>query len=139
MLFYNGKLTVFVLLIKFKRFVKHHNFQRTDMQIDFKILKEKNGRDVDVVRSITLDSFSQKAYKLLLKKGYPLPSFRTLQRWFMKVDIAKGILKIWSETLKMGMKQKNCVLSFDEMKIKRKYCYDKNLRVILSCLQTMYK
>lgn len=91
--------------------------------------KRQNFTEADIAQSITLYSTSSKAYRLLRKKHFPLPSVRTLQRWAQKLDMSTGILKpvvkILSAANQMSETEKLCVLSFDEMKSKKKYCYDK--------------
>lgn len=101
------------------------------MRVDFeqKSSVKKRWTEADIASSITLYSTSAKAYKLLRKKQFPLPSIRTLQRWAERLDISSGILqpavKLLSATSQMSNIQKLCVLSFDEMKVKKRYCYDK--------------
>jgi len=56
--------------------------------------KRLNWTEKDIARSITLYSASAKAYKLLRKKMFPLPSVRTLQWWAKKIEISPGILKL---------------------------------------------
>lgn len=99
------------------------------------INKLKNGltkqkwTENDIAHSITLYSASAKGYKLLKKKNFPLPAIRTLQDWAQKIEISPGILKpvvkILAATKQMSEMEKICVLSFDEMKIRKSYCYDK--------------
>lgn len=99
------------------------------------INKLKNGArkqkwsENDIAHSITLYSASAKGYKLLKKNNFPLPAIRTLQDWAQKIEISPGILKpvvkILAATKQMSEMEKICVLSFDEMKIRKSYCYDK--------------
>ena len=83
----------------------------------------------DIAQSITSYSTSSKAYKLPRNKHFPLPSVRTLQRWSQKLDVSPGVLepvkKILTAATQISDIQKLCVLSFDEMKAKKRYCYDK--------------
>lgn len=92
--------------------------------------KRQNFTEADIAQSITLYSTSAKAYRLLKNKHFPLPSVRTLQRWSQKLNVSTGILepvvKLLSAANQMSETQKLCVLSFDEMKAKKKYCYDKS-------------
>lgn len=98
--------------------------------------KRQNFTEEDIAQSITLYSASAKAYKLLRKKHFPLPSVRTLQRWSQKLDMSTGILepvvKILSAANQMPETEKLCILSFDEMKAKKKYCYDKQTDSLLA-------
>lgn len=98
--------------------------------------KRQNFNEADIAQSVTLYSTSAKAYRLLQRKKFPLPSIRTLQRWSRKLDVSTGILspvvKLLSAANQMTEKQKLCVLSFDEMKIKKKYCYDKTTDSLLN-------
>jgi len=52
--------------------------------------KRMNWSEDDIARSITLYSASAKAYILLRKKMFPLPSVRTLQWWAKKNKIKKN-------------------------------------------------
>ena len=92
--------------------------------------KRLNWTEEDIARSITLYSASAKAYKLLKKKAFPLPAVRTLQCWAKKLDITPGILqpvmKLMLAATQLDETQKVCVLSFDEMKIRKTYCYDRS-------------
>ncbi|XP_036318455.1 uncharacterized protein LOC118733236 [Rhagoletis pomonella] len=89
----------------------------------------------DIAQSITLRAASAKAYKLLYRKGFPLPSIRTLQKWAQKIDVSRGLIepvfKLLAASTQMDETQKLCVLSFDESKIKKSYCYDKSSDTIL--------
>jgi Transposase protein len=69
------------------------------------------------------------AYKLLLRKGYPFPVPSTFRSWLKKIKITPGILKSLINIIKltdMTELEKVCVLSFDEMKLRKKYLYDKS-------------
>ena len=54
--------------------------------------KKQNFTGADIAQSITLYSTSAKAYKLLSKKYFPLPSVRTLQRWSQKLDMSTYLI-----------------------------------------------
>jgi len=100
------------------------------------ILKLKKGfkrrvwTEEDIAESIPLYSASPKLYKLLYRKKFPLPSVRTLQRWANKIDCSRGILKpvfkILAASAELNELDKLCVLFFDEMKVRKTYCYDKS-------------
>lgn len=82
----------------------------------------------DISKSIVIYSAGPRAYRLLLKKGYPFPAVSTLRSWLKKIQIAPGILKGVFNIMKvsdMSSLDKVCVLSFDEMKITKRYLYDK--------------
>lgn len=93
-------------------------------------VKRTKWTEEDVTQAITLYAASAKLYKLLLRKQFPLPAVRTLQAWGQKVHISPGLLepvfKILSASTHMSETDKICVLSFDEMKIRKTYCYDKS-------------
>lgn len=82
----------------------------------------------DISKAIVLYSASARAYRLLLKKGYPFPAVSSLRLWLKKIKIAPGILTSVFNFMKlsdMTSMDKICVISFDEMKIKHSYLYDK--------------
>lgn len=82
----------------------------------------------DISKAIVHHSAGAKSYRLLLKKGYPFPAPSTLRRWLTKIKIVPGILKQVFRIVKhanLNNYQKICVISFDEMKIKASYLYDK--------------
>lgn len=45
------------------------------------------------LQAIVIHSAGARAYKLLLKKGYPLPCVSTLRGWCKKIKLEPGILK----------------------------------------------
>lgn len=64
---------------------------------------------------------------MLLKKNYPFPAVATLRSWLKKIKIDPGILKGVFNIMKvsdMSSLDKVCVISFDEIKIKKRYLYD---------------
>lgn len=82
----------------------------------------------EISEAIALHSTGPRAYRHLLKKGYPFPAVSTLKSWVKKVKISPGILKnVFNVVNCVEMKplEKICVLSFDEMKLRPAYCYDK--------------
>lgn len=82
----------------------------------------------DISKSIVIYSAGPRAYRLLLKKGYPFPAVSTLRSWLRKLKISTGILKQVFNIMKladMSAHEKVCVLSFDEIKIRKVYLYDK--------------
>lgn len=98
--------------------------------------RRQNYKQEDIAQSITLYATSAKAYRFLKINNFPLPSVRTLQRWSQKLDVSTGILKpvvqLLSAANQMSQTQKLCVLSFDEMKSKKKYCYDRSTDSMLA-------
>ena len=95
-------------------------------------LKEPNKRQrwpvEDISKEIVHYSAGPRAYRLLLKKGYPFPPASTLRFWVKKIKIAPGILKKVLNIVKLSNLstfEKLCVLSFDEIKIRKVYLYDK--------------
>lgn len=82
----------------------------------------------DISKSIVIYAAGPRSYRVLLKKGYPFPAISTLRSWLRKIKIAPGILKNIFNVMKlseMSTLDKICVLSFDEMKIRKCYLYDK--------------
>lgn len=47
----------------------------------------------DIASAIVIHSAGARAYRLLLKKGYPLPAASTLRAWCKKIKLEPGILK----------------------------------------------
>lgn len=92
-------------------------------------IKRTKWTEEDITQAITLYATSAKLYKLLHRKQFPLPAVRTLQAWGQKVHITPGLLgpvfKLLSASTHMTEIDKICVLSFDEAKIRKSYCYDK--------------
>lgn len=84
----------------------------------------------DIAKSVTLYAASAKAYKLMYKRKFPLPHIRTLQRWAEKVNVSRGlikpVIKILKASSEIDQSKRICVLSFDEMKIRKSFCYDKS-------------
>lgn len=82
----------------------------------------------DIANGIAIHSAGPRAYRLLLRKKYPLPAVSTLKKWCGKVCISPGlILPVFKvmEMMKLEPLKKLCVLSFDEMKIKKQFLYNK--------------
>lgn len=82
----------------------------------------------DIANGIAIHSAGARAYRLLLKKEYPLPAVSTLRKWCGKIKICPGILEPVLQIMEnsdLTMLEKLCVLSFDEMKIKKQYLYNK--------------
>lgn len=47
----------------------------------------------DISKAVVIHSAGARAYRLLLKKGYPLPAVSTLRSWCKKIQLKPGILK----------------------------------------------
>lgn len=47
----------------------------------------------DIAKAIVIHSAGARAYRMLLKKGYPLPAISTLKKWCQKIRLEPGILK----------------------------------------------
>lgn len=95
-------------------------------------LENPNGRirwtADDISNAVVHYSAGPRAYRVLLKKGYPFPAVSTIKSWVKKIKIQPGILKSVINVIQlkdMTKHQKVCVLSFDEIKIRRVYSYDK--------------
>lgn len=82
----------------------------------------------DISKAISLYTSGARAYRKLLKKGYPFPAVSTLRSWTKKLKLNPGILKemfsVVAQT-EMTSVEKICVISFDEIKIRKVYLYDK--------------
>lgn len=82
----------------------------------------------DISKAIVLYSGGPRAYRLLLKKGYPFPAVSTLKDWLKKIKISPGILTNVLHIIKLSdlnAFEKVCVILFDEMKIRKAYSYDR--------------
>lgn len=95
-----------------------------------------NWTDEDVSTAMAIYSAGPKSYKLLRQKGHPYPAPSTLRKWARKVDIKPGaFLKPVLPLLQNkgdGDWSKYCVISFDEMKVKRCFEFDRAEKQILS-------
>lgn len=99
--------------------------------------RKKKWTEEDISRGIVTRAISRKAYDFWRNKiGIPLPSASTLKRWCAKFPCYPGILhnvlllmKKCSENL--TEKEKLCVLSFDEIHVDNKICYDVGMDQVL--------
>lgn len=104
------------------------------------IKKMKNKKQVkwnidDISSAISLYSAGPRSYKYLYKKGHPLPGLSTLREWAKKINVKPGILTAVLKLMKQinyNQFEKICILSFDEMKIRSGYEYDKANDTLLS-------
>ena len=84
----------------------------------------------DVSRALGLRCISRKAYHYVSKVlKIPLPSLSTLSRRTRAFKIAPGVMDAAASVLEstaQGMSQLDrlCVISFDEMAVDSRYCYD---------------
>lgn len=88
----------------------------------------------DISSAISLYSAGSKSYRLLRSKGFPLPAMSTLRKWSGKIDLSRGILNPVLKLLKSTEyteKDRVCVLSFDEMKIRSVYEYHRSTDKVL--------
>lgn len=116
----------------------------TPQQIE-RLLKQRRTRwkDSDISAAITLRSVSRKAYVYLRKKvGIPLPGLSTLRKWTRNLrclpGLQKEILSVLQEKSKtMSSLEKLTVLSFDEMNIDSRRCYDEREDQVLGPFRTV--
>ena len=72
----------------------------------------------DISSAMTLYSAGPRAYRLLRKRGFPLPAPSTLGFWASKVQIIPGCLKVVLPIIQRNLMTPIdgvCVLCFDEM------------------------
>ena len=104
----------------------------SDNQIDLILQKKKRviWTDEELSAALTLRYFSKKAYNYLAKDlKYPLPSIATLKRYAKRLNIKEGILDdvlkvVGNITKTFTRRDRECVLSFDEMKVSKILVYD---------------
>lgn len=83
----------------------------------------------DMAKSFKLFTASRHMYRLLRKNKFPLPAISTLEQWAQKTQISPGVLRPVIEICNNSNTtetQNLCVLSFDEMKLRKSYCYDES-------------
>ena len=96
----------------------------------------------DIVRALAFKSVSARAYKFAIKKlKIPLPSISTLNKYIKDINIEPGYLNVVFKILKsksssMSCGERVCSLSFDEMSLTPKYCYDKSSDSVICLLYT---
>ncbi|GBO19128.1 Transposable element P transposase, partial [Araneus ventricosus] len=84
----------------------------------------------DISRHLIIRSISRRAYEYWRNQiGIPLPSASTLKRWCSKFSCRPGmlhdVLLVMQKTFHSKPEaERLCILSFDEMHIDRKICYD---------------
>ena len=90
----------------------------------------------DIANALTLRALSKKTYNYLRKRNFPLPARSTLQKWTRQFKCRRGILQEVLSLMKAKATnftelERICVLSFDEMNIDGRVCYDSSDDVIL--------
>ena len=113
----------------------------SEAQIDYllQLKKRVNWSEDDITKAITLRSISKKSYNYLRKHlGIPLPGESTLRDWTRNINCEPGIqrssLKVMQEKGKeMTMRDKACMLVFDEMSLKEQFCYDRRTDRAYGC------
>ena len=89
----------------------------------------------EIISALQLRYNSPRTYKIL-QNQLPLPSDSTLQRWVNKIECSAGFQDMVLEILKQKAQkfeimEKLCVLSFDEIEISKKICYNPSTDQIL--------
>lgn len=88
----------------------------------------------DISFATNVYSAGPRCYRLLRSKGYSLPSPTTLRRWSSKLCVEPGIqyqTLSHMSSLDMPLEEKLCVISFDEMKCREEWAYDKKADKII--------
>jgi len=86
--------------------------------------------DLDIAKSISLESVSSKAYDYVRNTlRYPLPSRCTIQMWLSRIDVKPGIIRPVLYLLENSMKNASQMervgtMAIDEMSIDDALCYD---------------
>ena len=95
----------------------------------------KSGRRVnweqdDIVRALLIRCSSRKCYQLLKDRfRFPLPGLSTLRSWTRGFHLLPGLLQMSLEIMRslkdsMSYHERLVVLSFDEITIDQRVCYD---------------
>lgn len=83
--------------------------------------------DETLVSSLELRYAGPKAYRLMLARGWPLPSIRTLQRFTARLEINVGfiqpVLQWFRDNPRVG-KDRYCIYEYDEMSTRADPEYD---------------
>ncbi|KAF0308512.1 Transposable element P transposase [Amphibalanus amphitrite] len=91
----------------------------------------------DISRALGLRCRSRKAYEYVQQVMHlPLPSAATLSRWIRGFRVTPGVIEAALAVLRaavqgMGALERLCVVSFDEMALSSRYCYDASADQIL--------
>lgn len=89
----------------------------------------------DISSAIALHSSGSRCYRYMYRKGFPLPGPSTLRARAAKLKLKPGILTSVLDLMKRinySEFDKVCILSFDEMKIRSCYEYDKVNDTVMS-------
>ncbi len=82
-------------------------------------------------------------YESFRKRGYPLPSYRTLCRKIESIEIRPGIqseiLEIRSYDRPSNEEEKACILLIDEIEIKPGFTYDQQQKCFLGSISTEFQ
>ncbi|VEN49816.1 unnamed protein product [Callosobruchus maculatus] len=117
-----------LLLIERREKVKIENIFTKGQLHKLKSAKQIQWSMEDIASAVSLYAGGQRSYRLLRKRGYPLPPVSALRRWASKLNIEPGILNVVLTLIKnasLSKMEKSCVLFFDKMKIQYSYDYDK--------------
>lgn len=90
--------------------------------------------DDDIAAAIPLHNAGPRMYRLLRRRGCPLPSPSTLQKWARKVSINPGIIRSVVPVIQrraLTPLQRLCVLAFDEVKLREEVDYLKMSDTVL--------
>jgi len=108
-------------------------------QIDL-IMKEKKRVQwtiEEISSALTLRYFGKRAYRYIaIDLHYPLPALSTLQKYARKINLKQGVLVdvlVFIGNFSSGLprQDRECILSFDEMKVQRVLEYDQSTDEIL--------
>lgn len=89
----------------------------------------------DLSSAISLYAGGPKLYRYMYRKGYPFPAPSTLKNWSTQFQLQPGLIKAVMNLMKnlsYNKWEKLCVLSFDEMKVRSCYEYDKVNDVVMN-------
>lgn len=92
----------------------------------------------DVSKALGLRCLTRKGYKYAQKVlKIPLPSASTLSRWSRSFRLTSGVMEAAVAVLEAAVQgmsaiQRLCVLSFDEMALDSRYCYDASSDQVLT-------
>ena len=88
----------------------------------------------DISFATSLYAAGPRSYRFLRKNKFHLPSTSTLRRWAGKINVEPGLqVQTLAHMSKfdMPLEEKLCVLSFDEMKCREEWAYDRRNDVII--------
>lgn len=98
------------------------------------VLKQQRYTLEDISEAFSLYSAGPRCYKLLRLKGHTLPSPSTLRRWASTLCVEPGIqsqILTQMRTFDLQVEEKLCVISFDEMKCREEWAYDRKNDIVL--------